>query len=580
MQVTLFTAYMTETQICNKYNLLNHDRKDTAPLVFSGRSPATDQLETFVTANTSNLLIAMNASAARQPYIERMSFQWHLQTSLSVLPTIDKDNHGYLWRANLQPDSALNVTFCLTEYDNVSVNTASEPCPAFNISNTTANINNWLSELPVPSQLSRTISNQYNESFLAYYTSWFQFWYNTERAGGQHWPFAVITPSMSRYGRGMWLWDTAFHVFALINSIGPRALKKAKDQISVLALAGKEIGHIPRVVGANIIEDATQPPGILTWASLIIFNRTKDFGFLELAYSTFAANNAWYYATRASPDAEELCMWEGEDSGWDTSPRWDEGEVEAIDLNAWLYIDQRLLAKMASLIGNTTAERHWNMLAVRTHQAVNKYLWDTSSKGGMYWDRRPNRHVVHDEKAAGYEDKNRNRSLSSDLINDSPQEMEANMYRSEFVNVVTPAPFWSLLAHIATPSQAQHIKGVLMTPENLMTPFRLPCVGRSEKQFDPNNYWRGPVWININWLVSIGLDCYGFHDAASLLRNATLSAVAQDITPREYYNPLNGTGLGAENFMWTGAIYIVSIQEIVGQKSIAEALQSVLQCQQ
>lgn len=75
-------------------------------------------------------------------------------------------------------------------------------------------------------------------------------------------------------GRGMWLWDSAFHVMSLASGgVGPRSLKLAGDQMRVLIRAGSEIGHIPRVVGSVGLEATTQPPGILTWASLVYFNR-------------------------------------------------------------------------------------------------------------------------------------------------------------------------------------------------------------------------------------------------------------------------------------------------------------------
>lgn len=140
---------------------------------------------------------------------------------------------------------------------------------------------------------------------------------------------------MSRYGRGMWLWDTGFHVMALLTGgRGPRALQKAKDQLSVMVDAGTAGTHVPRVIGPSGIEHTTQPPGILTWATLVVFNKTGDLDFLHKAYVAFAKNNGWFYAQRG--DRRGLCQWEGEDSGWDTSVRWDQGIVDAIDLNSWL----------------------------------------------------------------------------------------------------------------------------------------------------------------------------------------------------------------------------------------------------
>ena len=70
--------------------------------------------------------------------------------------------------------------------------------------------------------------------------SWFQFWFNTEHDGG-NFVAPAITPSMSTYGRGVWLWDTGFHVMALLagGAGRPRSLLKAKQQLQV-RVAGRD----------------------------------------------------------------------------------------------------------------------------------------------------------------------------------------------------------------------------------------------------------------------------------------------------------------------------------------------------
>ena len=73
--------------------------------------------------------------------------------------------------------------------------------------------------------------------------------------------------------------------------------------------------------------------------------------------------------------------------------------------------------------------------------------------------------------------------------------------------------------------------------------------------FNPLNYWRGPIWININWMMYQGLLNYGFREAAQLLRTAILELVGEHGF-YEYYNPLTGDGLGADNFSWTAALTI------------------------
>ena len=49
-------------------------------------------------------------------------------------------------------------------------------------------------------------------------------------------------------------------------------------------------------------------------------------------------------------------------------------------------------------------------------------------------------------------------------------------------------------------------------------------------------------------------------------------------TPREYYNPMTGAGLGAFDFMWTGAVDIITINEQHGNTLVRDVLHAALPC--
>ena len=83
----------------------------------------------------------------------------------------------------------------------------------------------------------------------------------------------------------------------------------------------------------------------------------------------------------------------------------------------------------------------------------------------------------------------------------------------------------------------------------------ITSVSVDSPDFNPFNYWRGPVWININWMLYNGLKQYGFSKDAELLRKALIDLVAEHGF-HEYYNPLSGDGLGASDFSWTAALLI------------------------
>ncbi|MFC1609813.1 hypothetical protein ACFL6C_02555 [Myxococcota bacterium] len=81
----------------------------------------------------------------------------------------------------------------------------------------------------------------------------------------------------------------------------------------------------------------------------------------------------------------------------------------------------------------------------------------------------------------------------------------------------------------------------------LSTPWPIPSTAPSDSTFDPRCYWRGPSWINLNWLLVPRL--------GSTLRERTLDLVDRSGF-REYYHPLTGEGLGARRFTWTAALVL------------------------
>lgn len=89
--------------------------------------------------------------------------------------------------------------------------------------------------------------------------------------------------------------------------------------------------------------------------------------------------------------------------------------------------------------------------------------------------------------------------------------------------------------------------------------FPVPSAPVSSPYFDDNRYWQGPSWVNTNWLIIDGLRRYGFKDHADALLESTLEMV-ENGGFAEYFQPLTGEALGADNFSWTAALAIDLIE--------------------
>jgi glycogen debranching enzyme len=90
-------------------------------------------------------------------------------------------------------------------------------------------------------------------------------------------------------------------------------------------------------------------------------------------------------------------------------------------------------------------------------------------------------------------------------------------------------------------------------------PWALTTVSKSNPAFDPRRYWRGPVWINVNWFLLRGLERAGLADEAEELRRLTLWLVTTSGFT-EYYHPSTGDPQGSREFSWSAALTLDLLQ--------------------
>lgn len=88
----------------------------------------------------------------------------------------------------------------------------------------------------------------------------------------------------------------------------------------------------------------------------------------------------------------------------------------------------------------------------------------------------------------------------------------------------------------------------------------IPSTDVHMSYFQEITYWRGPIWINTNWMIYKGLLRYGFSKKAKELKESIINLINEQGF-NEYFDPLSGEGHGAEDFSWTASLLIDLICE-------------------
>lgn len=85
--------------------------------------------------------------------------------------------------------------------------------------------------------------------------------------------------------------------------------------------------------------------------------------------------------------------------------------------------------------------------------------------------------------------------------------------------------------------------------------YLVPSHDPAAPEFDAKRYWRGPVWLVVNYMIADGLMQAGETETAQAIVRSSLDLIGVSGFA-EYYDPLTGEGCGGDRFTWTAAMVL------------------------
>jgi len=349
-----------------------------------------------------------------------------------------------------------------------------------------------------------------------------------------------------KWFHGFWAWDSWKHAVG----VSKYDTELAKNQMRTMFAYQSENGFIVDCVFRDTSIEKhnyrdTKPP-LAAWAVAKIVEEDEDVEFIKEFYPKLKLYHNWWYKNR-DYDQDGLCEYGSTDgtlvaakweSGMDNAVRFDDSKIlkisdsaysldqESVDLNAYLYAEKLYLSALALKIGKKEDSDLYVKEAATLKLKIQAQFYDEAD-GWFYDTSIDGKTKIKVKGCEGW------------------------------------LPLW---ANVATQSQAEKVKEVMMNSKEFFTKVPFQTLTASHSKFNPlEGYWRGPNWLDQSYFGIVGLQNYGFDVAAQeatvqLLKGAE-GLLEKGPSIRENYHPISGEGLNAQNFSWSAAHILMLLTE-------------------
>lgn len=319
----------------------------------------------------------------------------------------------------------------------------------------------------------------------------------------------------------MWDWDGFFIGTHWANQDAADA-KYLRDWVRSFASSADAGGYVAGCIthkGPQPLFGKFAMKPFLAQGAALAAERLGDYEWVRPVWP--AMQRVLEYRRRTQFDAKwGLWYWDNAmQSGADDNPALtnnpkDRSAILAVDASVWAMREYVAMAVLADHLGDADDARAYRAEALATRRAILRTLW--SPRDAMFWNRRRDTGAV--------------------------------------VRVINWSSFVPLVDGLLSREDGRRmIRLHLLNPGEMRSPWGFRSLAKSDPAYNneaiinPYSNWRGPIWINANFLEWIALRRYGFPSDAHWLAVQLAGILHRDIarwsSMHEDYDAETGDGL-------------------------------------
>ncbi len=344
---------------------------------------------------------------------------------------------------------------------------------------------------------------------LAYFYGDETFYYNEPRASDlgktedtKTVELFTIVPTKRGFPRGF-LWDDMFHQLLAMKFDAELTKEVLRSWLNLM----DDDGWIYREITIGKKADELCPkwaqeycrwpicnPPVIFYTAWRLYEICHDYEFLGEIYPLLKTHYQFFLATHDEGGDHVFNWFGGEgggglESGMDNFPRPYYPGVTggSVDLTAWMYMAATRMSKMAEALGFDSEKRYYEREAQLIHEKLQ-----------CFW----NDHV----------------GFFADL-----------MYKLLPCDTMGYPGLLPFVFKACSSKQADDILKHLTDTSELWTSGGIRSLSKKDINY-VSHYWAGDIWININYLIVVGLEEWGYHELAETLRGNIVSNMLSEYT--------------------------------------------------